>query len=242
MDETAADRMGGFDSRFPEEPKPRPPLDPLATRLWKVFVSPREVFRGLAAEPVALGAIVLGTVLMALMNLAIPTEFFEEALRTRAMETGQDVPGDPVLVARFMKLGAAFGILVVWPVIILGSAGLYALVLLFGFGFQGTYRQYLAVTAHAVLVPAVAGLLLVPLKVMTQDPQLSLSVGSLFFFLEEGLLSRFLDLLDLFNLWSYVLVGIGAAAVDGSRSPRTAISATVGIALLISLVVAAFTG
>jgi hypothetical protein len=219
-----------------------PPLDPLPTRLWRVFVSPGEVFRGLAAEPVALGAIVLGTVLMALMNLAIPTEVFEEGLRNQMLETGQDIPGDPAMMARFIKLGAIFGILVLWPVIILGSAGIYALILLFGFGFEGSYRQYLAVTAHAVLVPAVAGLLLVPLKIVTGDAQLSLSVGSLFFFIEEGFLARFLGLLDLFNLWSYVLVGLGAAVVDGSRSPKTAISVTVGTGVLIALLVAAFTG
>jgi hypothetical protein len=233
--------IGGFDAEPGEEPGPRR-LDPLPIRLWKVLVSPGEVFRGLAVEPAALGAIILGTVLMALANLALPTEVFEEALRTRVLETGQDLPGDPAVMARVMKVGAVVGILVVWPVIILGSAGIYAVTLLFGFGFEGTYRQYLAVTAHAVLVPALAGLLLVPLKIMTQDPQLSLSVGSLLFFMEEGLMARFLGFLDFFNLWSYVLVGIGAAVVDGSRSPKVAISVTVGIALLISLVVAAFTG
>jgi hypothetical protein len=233
--------IGGFDAEPGEEPGPRR-LDPLPIRLWKVLVSPGEVFRGLAVEPAALGAIILGTVLMALANLALPTEVFEEALRTRVLETGQDLPGDPAVMARVMKVGAVVGILVVWPVVILGSAGIYAVTLLFGFGFEGTYRQYLAVTAHAVLVPALAGLLLVPLKIMTQDPQLSLSVGSLLFFMEEGLMARFLGFLDFFNLWSYVLVGIGAAVVDGSRSPKVAISVTVGIALLISLVVAAFTG
>jgi hypothetical protein len=242
MEEFEARGMGESDANPSGESESPPPLDPLHIRFVKVFVSPGEVFRGLAAEPAALGAIILGMVLMALANLALPTEIFEEALRARVLETGQDVPGDPAMVARFMKVGTVFGILVMWPVIILASAGIYALILLFGFGFEGTYRQYLAVTAHAVLVPALAGLLLVPLKIMTQDPQLTLSVGSLLFFMEEGLMARFVGLLDLFGLWSYVLVGIGAAVVDGSRSPKVAISVTLGIALLISLVVAAFTG
>jgi hypothetical protein len=242
MEEFGARGMGEPGPHPAGEPVPPPPLDPLHIRLVKVFVSPGEVFRGLAAEPAALGAIILGTVIMALANLALPTEIFEEALRTQALQTGQDVPGDPAMIARFMKVGAVFGILVIWPVIVLASAGIYALILLFGFGFEGTYRQYLAVTAHAVLVPALAALLLVPLKIMIQDPQLTLSVGSLLFFMEEGFTARFLGLLDLFNLWSYVLVGIGAAVVDGSRSPKVAISVTLGIALLISLVVAAFMG
>lgn len=248
------DRPSGGDPGTPEgrpdggepggaaESERAPAPAPLWTRAWKVFVSPGEVFRGLAAHPAAVGAMILGAVLMALSNLAIPTEVFEEGLRTTMMETGQDMPGDPAMVARITKIGSVFGLLIVWPVIIAVSAGIYALVLLFGLGFRGTYRQYLAVTAHALLIPAVGALLLAPLKVMTQDPAFSLSVGSLAFFLEEGFVARFLGYLDLFSLWSYVLVGIGAAAIDGARSTKVAVSATVGVAVLVSLVIASFTG
>jgi len=223
-------------------PTPPPPPGSLPARLGKVLFSPGELFRALAAQPLLAGALILGAVLLGLSNLAIPAEVFEEGLRTQSLETGQEMPGDPAVVARVMKVGAIFGPVIVWPIVAAVSAGIYALVLLFGFGFRGTYRQYLSVTAHALLIPALGAVILVPLKIMTEDPAFSLSLGSLFFFLEEGYLARLLSYLDLFGLWSYVLVGLGAAIVDGTRSPRTAISVTVGLAVLVAAVVAAFTG
>jgi hypothetical protein len=235
----------GGDARVPPPsggPSPPPAPDSLPARLGKVIFSPGELFRGLAAQPLLAGALILGALLLGLSNLAIPTEVFEEGLRTQTLVTGQEMPGDPAVVARVMKVGAIFGSVIVWPVVAAISAGIYALVLLFGFGFQGTYRQYLSVTAHALLIPALGAVLLVPLKIMTEDPAFSLSLGSLVFFLEEGYPARFLSYLDLFGLWSYVLVGLGAAIVDGTRSPRTAISVTVGLAVLVAAVVAAFTG
>lgn len=221
---------------------PEGPLPPLPVRVGQTLFSPTELFRALAARPVAAGALVLGAVLLALSNLALPVEVFEEAARTQALELDQDLPVDPATMGRIMKVGSIFGSAIVWPIIALVSAGIYALVLMFGFGFQGTYRQYLSVTAHAMLIPALGALLLIPLRMMASDPQLSLSLASIVFFLEEGYVYRFLSYLDLFGLWSYVLVGLGAAVVDGTRPARTAIGVTVGLAVLLSALIAMFTG
>ena len=217
-------------------------MDPLIVRAWKVFVSPGEVFRALAREPRVPGAILLGAGLVALAGLAVPLEVYEEGLRTQILEMGGDLPADPAVMARLSKVGAIFGAFLIWPLMAVLSAGVLALVLLFGFGYEGTFRQYLAVTAHAFLVAAVGALVLVPLKIVTSDPGFTISLGHLFFFLEEGWAARFLGYMDLFNLWAFTLVGIGASMVDGERPAGPAIGVGVGIIVLLAMAVAAVTG
>jgi hypothetical protein len=81
-----------------------------------------------------------------------------------------------------------------------------------------------------------------PLKIVAGDIQLVLSVGTFAFFLEDGYLFRFLSLLDLFGLWGWVLVGLGAAKV-GRRERWT--SAAVGLLVIpvgIAALIAIFNG
>jgi hypothetical protein len=217
-------------------------LPPLWTRAARVFVSPGGLFRTLRARPAILGALVLGAALVALGNAAIPLEVYEEGLAAQMTELGRDVPGDPAVMARVMKVGGIFGAFLVWPLVGVVAAGIYALLFLFGLGYRGSYRQYLSVTAHALLVPAAGALVVVPFKIATADPTFALTLGNFFFFLGEGFAARLLGLLDLFNLWAYALVGIGASALDGSRSVRASVSAAVGIALVFSILVAALGG
>lgn len=219
------------------------PLAPLHRRITQAFFAPGTLFRALDREPAIAGALFLGAALVALSGLALPVEVYEEGFRQQMQAVGQELPGDPVTMARFMKVAAVFGSVVIWPIMAVLSAGVIALVLMFGFGFEGSFRRYLSVTAHAFLVPAVAALLLVPLRILARDPSFTLSVGNLAFFLpEEGLVSRFLGFLDLLNLWAYALIGLGAAIVDGARSAATAVSVTVGLVVLVTLVATVLTG
>lgn len=209
--------------------------------LW-VFVSPGALFRELRERPAWFGALALGVVLGAVGTALIPVELFEEQLRTQLIESGQELPADIGTFARMTWVFGVFGMVVIWPLLALVSAGIYALLYLFVFGYQGNFRTLFAITAHALLIAAVASVLLVPLRIAAGDPQLSLSVGTFLTFLEEGYVSRLAGLLDLFNLWAYVLVGMGAAIMDGRRALGHGIGISVGTALLVSVVIAAFIG
>jgi hypothetical protein len=76
-------------------------------------------------------------------------------------------------------------------------------------------------------------------RALAREPS---ALGHLFFFLEEGWTSRFLGYVDLFNVWAFALVGIGASVVDGERSAGPAIGVGVGIIVLLAMAVAAVTG
>ena len=100
--------------------------------------------------------------------------------------------------------------------------------------------QYLSVLSHAWLIPALVGLALVPLRISQGDPQLTLNVGTFFFFLPEGYLLRFLSLLDLSQIWAFLVVAQGAHAIDSRRSFGSAAAVLLGFLACMALALAPF--
>ncbi|TVP76835.1 MAG: hypothetical protein EA352_04905 [Gemmatimonadales bacterium] len=239
-----------FDPPRSEAPAPATAPDPetpalpsLPARIVQVFFSPGDLFQALRHAPGwGLGALVVGA-LLAAIGVLVPglfgLEAFEETIRDSMVEAGQDVPADVstwALVSWTVGVAAAA---IFWPVVAVLSAGLYALVFLFLFGYEGSFRQLLNITAHALLVPAVAAVLLIPLRVVTGDFTASLTAAAFFPFLEDGFLLTLLTFTDLFNLWCYALVGLGAALMDGRKSVGQGVTISVATALIITVVVAA---
>lgn len=216
-----------------------PALPSLPRRFLMVIVSPVELFRILRERPVALGPLILGALLVGASAALIPIEVLEDTLRRQMLEMGQEIEGGLTMIARVTWVTSIFGPLIFWPLTAVLTAGVYSAIFKFAFGWEGRFRQYFSVAAHALLVVAFGMLLVAPLRALSADPQLALSVGSFFGFLPEGIVLGFLQLLDLFNLWSYVLVGLGAATIDRSRSLRSGVLISVGAALLVTLVIAA---
>jgi hypothetical protein len=121
-------------------------------------------------------------------------------------------------------------------------AGLVTLFFAILLGHDGTYRQYLAVVAHAQLIVATAAILLAPLRIAAEDAQLLLSVGTFATFLEPGYLLRFLSALNLFGLWAWVLVALGAARIGRKRSWVGGLIFVLMIPVTTAAVVALFSG
>ena len=175
-------------------------------------------------------------------TLLIPPELLVATLRERMLESGQPVPpgfGDQMAVFRYAGAGAAF---VFWGILLAIFAGLVMGFFAFLLGHEGTYRQYLSVVAHAQLIPATAAVLLVPLRIAAQDAQLLLSLGTFAFFLEPSYLLRLLSFLDLFGLWGWVLVGLGAARIGRKESWAGAVVIVMLIPVTMAAVIAVFTG
>ncbi len=225
-----------------EEPVERQDPSGPFSRFIRVFAAPGALFRELAEEPRALGAIVLGIALSVLGTALIPMGVWEQALLSDALGTGAEIPENPATMARVIWVVTLFTAVVAWPLLALVSAGLYALVFFFVFGYRGDFRRLFSVVSHALLVVAVGGLLLAPARILSGDISFSLSLATLLPFAGDGFVGRYLELMDLFNLWAYVLVGMGAAALDGTRTSGHGIGVAVGTALLLSLPVAAVTG
>ena len=217
-------------------------LPGLFVRYIRVVTAPDVLFQGLRGRPDWAGAIFLGAALIAAGTLLIPPDLTLATLREAIMAQGQPVPPgleDQGALIRFAGAAAAF---VFWPILMAFFAGLVMLFFAVLLGHEGTYRQYLAVVAHAQLIVATSGILLSPLRVAMEDAQLLLSVGAFATFLEPSYLLRFLSFLDLFGIWAWVLVGLGAARIGRKESWAGGTLFVLMIPVTMAAVIAIFTG
>lgn len=222
---------------------PPPPLPPLPVRLLKVFVSPGELFEALRFNPVWFWAMAVGAVLVAVSMAVIPMELWEQMLREQAMEqsmrTGQPVPdnfGATSAVVRVFSIIGPLVTLFIWAFLL---TAIVTFVFAFILGDEGTYKQYLSVVAHGMFIGAVGGLLITPLRIIEQDIQLTLSIGTFLAF-GEGYFSRVLRMLDLFQLWSSVVMAIGVTRVYPRRSLTSAVVVFLGLSLVVALLFGLF--
>lgn len=212
----------------------------LPSRLLNVFLSPGKVMEAVAKDPVWVGALLVGAVLIALQTALIPFDMMMETMRQAALEAGPDAPEIPEWLMNIMRYGTPVFAMIGAFLRTVVFAGLYWLIFSFVLGDEGRYRQYLAVGAHALFVPAVIGLALVPLKIMTGDAQVTLNLGSFMFFLPEGYWADVFTRTDLTGIWSALIIAQGAHSIDPKRSFGSAAAVTIGITFAFALIFATF--
>jgi len=217
-------------------------LPGLLSRYFRVITSPEALFQGLRSRPDWVGAMLLGSCLVLAGTVLIPPELTLATLRERIAEQGQEFP--PGLADRMtaIRFGGAVAAFVFWALMLAIFSGVVTVFFRFLLGHEGTYRQYLAVVAHAHLISATSGVLLAPLRVLGEDAQLLLSLGTFATFLETGYVLRFLSFLDLFGLWSWLLVGLGVARIGGKQSWAGGAVIVMLIPVTMAAVIAIFTG
>ena len=193
----------------------------------------------LAAEPRWVMALVLSAALMSLQVALIP-EVWESFMREQSLAQGGTPLPMPDWVTDWMDIltavGAALGTSIAIPI----GAGFLTLTFAFVLGDEGSYRQYLAVTAHSFFIPALVGLLITPLKIVTQDPQLTLTLGSFFFFLPSGYWLGVLTAMDLTYIWSSLVIAQGAHSIDSRRSFRSAVVILLSLMFAMALIIGRF--
>lgn len=217
-------------------------LPALPARALRTFFSPGELMQALAREPAWIGALLLGAVLAIGQTLLIPAEVWDTMMRETLLEQGREVPEGFAIGGTWMRVSTlVFGTLGYFAITFLFS-GLVTLVFAFVMGDEGRYRQYLAMLAHAWLIPTVIGLALVPLRIAEQNPQLTLNLGTFLFFLPEGYLLRVATMLDLSQAWAWLVVAQGAHAVDPRRSFTSAAVALMLVFLATAMLFALIPG
>jgi hypothetical protein len=177
---------------------------------------------------------------MSLQVALIPAEVWESFMREQSLAQGGTPLPMPDWVTDWMGIltavGAALGTSIAIPI----GAGFLTLTFAFVLGDEGSYRQYLAVTAHSFFIPALVGLLITPLKIVTQDPQLTLTLGSFFFFLPSGYWLGVLTAMDLTYIWSSLVIAQGAHSIDSRRSFRSAVVILLSLMFAMALIIGRF--
>lgn len=201
-----------------------PPLPNVFARAVLVMVSPGKLFAGLAVQPAVVGIMLLSAaVLMAVFAVASPA--------------GAEVLG-PAL-ARGLALLSAVAEALLGPVV-------FTLVTMLLFRVirrdDATFKQHLAVNAHALFIGAVGAVCTLPLVLSTGDPTQTLSVGSLFFFFPDGFLAKLLSSFGLFDCWAMAVAALGLSALDERRTWRGTLIVLAGLWIVVNVVGVAIGG
>jgi hypothetical protein len=196
--------------------------------------------REVAADPRWLGALMVCVALIVLSTSLVPPELFAEAQRRAALERGVELPVMTERTLQTIRIASIVGSGLAFTFFSFFFAGVYTLIFAFILGDEGRYKQYLAILAHASIIPALISVPLVPLRIATGDAQFSLNLASFLLFLPDSYVLNVLRMMDLTQIWSTLVVALGARAIDPRRSFTSAVGILLGILLAIALVVARF--
>jgi len=216
------------------------PVPSLPTRLLQTFVSPGRMAATVAEHPRWLGAMLVSALLLSLSLAILPLEVLEEAQRRAIIARGgtmQEIPENARMIVRIVSIVAPAIMFAVFAFI---GAALTTFIFAFVLGDEGTYKQYLAVSVHAAVITTLAAVLLAPMRIAAENPQLTINVGTFLPFLPEGYFSNVLQALDLSQIWSSLVTAMGIHAIDKRRSFASAATIQLAIVLVIALIAAYF--
>ncbi|MCS7182743.1 MAG: YIP1 family protein [Thermoanaerobaculum sp.] len=203
-------------------------------RVARCFYEPKAVFSGVAKAPTFFWVLLLSALLtLGVQVVLVPRIDLEATISQQLSRSGQEISEEQLQEAvkgaqRFQKLAlflAPLGTLAVTALL----AGLYFLALK-AVGSDAEYPPVLSAVAHAGFPPSVTQSLLLAVVASTRGqlpaqeiPRLVKS--NLAAFLPEGapkMLFGLGQVLDLFNLWYWVLLAWGLSAVGGVSGRKAA--------------------
>jgi len=239
----------------PAAPSPTPrPHRPLLARAFALITSPRSVFEELIDHPSWFWTTIVICVAAAIIGFIL----WNSVIAPYAIEQAQNKGYTGEQLARVEQMysnpaarvigSCAAGALNFLFVVVIGLV-LFALTS-FLMGGKASAKQSIAVAAHAMLVHIPKAIVVVPLAIARQDPNVSLGPGVLMPVSEAtGFLGKaiatFLSYFDLFNLWSLALCILGMSVVSRLAAKQVAgmiIGAFLASAILFSLLAGVFQG
>ncbi len=214
----------------PEAPARKNPFQ----RLAGVLFAPADTFEDIARKPDVLVPLVLILLISLFSTLVlVPRIDFEESVRQQMEQSGRNM--SPQDMDRAAKMGAAFGKVMAYTGPLWGIAVLVimASVLLLAFrmlGGEGGFKQALSVTLYSWIPLALNSVIatIVAFSRESIDPtQMQTLVRSNPAFLVDmkahAVLYSALASLDLFTIWTLILLSIGFAAVSRFSKAKSAV-------------------
>lgn len=203
----------------PPAPAPAPspaPSAPLAARIRDTFFAPRRLFGGLGADPPWIGALGVATAVAAVALAAEPAQFYLDQMEDPVNRRGAPVEltSPPEQIVLWGRVMAVLGALVGHPIIAFALAGVLTLVFRLIRGGEGTFRQYLSVASHTLVIMSVGLLVANVMRAVSGNPALLPTAGGLIGMGEASTLGRILNGVNLFTLWMLVAVAAGVAAIE----------------------------
>jgi len=217
-------------------------------RIVGILTSPRATFASIVAHPSWVAPLLLVVLVIAGANfLFLRTQVGLDAMLEQQVSTvesfGQHVSDEQY---QAMKAQAAYSpyiqavsILVISPVFLLIITGILHGIFSGALGGGATFKQSLAVVAHAGIVNVVQTLFSTPLNYARESMSSATNLAVFFPFLPEGsFLSNFLGTIDLFVLWWMLVLAIGLSVLF-RRTTTSIMIGLGGVYFIIALAIAA---
>lgn len=229
-----------------ETATPSPDNQSLLARVCGVVIRPRSTFTAIVARPSAAGVLALLTVasfgaLAAFVVTDVGRIALVDQWERTALAFGQTV--DDARYAELQRLSrygvpyAAASAVARMPVAVAALASvLYAVFR--ARGRRATFRQVLAVVAHASVILALRDVVAAPLNYVRESLASPITLVWFAGMLDEASpVARFLALMDVFLLWWMIVLAIGLAVLYRTRArviAATVFGVYVGMALLLA--------
>ncbi len=238
--------MTRLDPNGPAIPLRPATVPSLAARILGVIVRPRRTFERVATTPRWIGVMIATTLAAALAGtLFVETTVGRQALvdqwERTAIAFGLDV--DDRRYAQFQDLSRNGSAYVIATAVVTGPGLTFALagLLLAALGGRRngvSFRQVVAVVAHAAVIPALRQVVAAPLGYVRETTASATALGVWFpMFDEASPVARFLGALDVFVLWWLVVLALGVGVLYDRRA-RTISATLVGIYAALALLMA----
>jgi hypothetical protein len=214
---------------------------PLHRRIFATFTSPGELFESFRAHAPWFGPLVISTLVAVLLVAAVPEEVFVAQTEGAVNRRGEPVAitSDPSEIARFGRYLGMLGVAVAHPITAFVIAGVLALVFTVLAGGSAEYRQYLAVTTHALLIPALGGLVALVIQLAGGPADAPLSLALLAPGMEpDSALYLVLQALNVFTLWMIAVLALGVSTLNRGRSWGSAAAILLGAYLVLEVALA----
>ena len=208
-------------------------FDSLAARVAGIFHSPRATLQAVASEPRWGGVLAVTFVVSTLSSAALlGTEVGQLALvdqwERTAIAFGQQV--DDAQFAALVEAsrnGVPYAVLtsvLSGPVVIFITAAVLFLVLGRIAGRVATFRQVLAVVAHASVILAARQVVAAPVNYARETLASPTTMTVFFTMLDEAsLIARFFGVIDLFVIWWIAVLAVGMSVLYRRSARRLAV-------------------
>jgi hypothetical protein len=222
----------------------------LFARFFGILMSPRDTFAEVVTRPQWLGMMILVLVVTAvftggfLMTQVGQTAYLD-TIAEKAQQAGRTISEAEWALQEKMapNMGyiSAGSTLFIVPVMWLAISGLLFAVFNVALGGDATFKQVFAVLVHSSAITVVQQLFVTPLNYVRESMTSATNLAVFLPMLDEsGFLAKFLGTLDLFMIWSVVVLAIGLSVLYRRKTGPIAIGLFV-VYGIVALIVAAVT-
>ena len=217
----------------------------LISRFIGVITSPKATFQRVVAHPRSLGMLALTTVLVAFCAaLPLTTDAGRQAgldqqvktLESFGMQVNDQMYDGMAKSMRTAPYTTGISILIVAPVIACIIAGILFAIFTAAMGGQATFKQVLAVVAHAGVISTLSQLFTGPLNYFRGSVSSATNLAVFLPMLDEtSFLGRLFGMIDLFWIWYFVVLAIGLGVLYKRRTQGIAMTlfAIYGVIILV---------